>query len=107
MQQQLETYAGRKKIDSIGGGNVLGTMGLSISTGDGARSCLPGLNAPRVPSAAITAAGGTLPKLIEGLLEAVRAVATVTRARVELSDDTCARTHIPKTNTFPGRARRS
>lgn len=56
-------------------GSTLGTMGLaasvSSSSGERSASSAPG-HLVRVSTATIAAAGGTLPKLIDGLLEAVR-----------------------------------
>ena len=54
-------------------GSALGTMGLAIAAnGDGERSMPLGANAPRVSTAAIVSAGGTVRQLIESLLESVR-----------------------------------
>lgn len=71
-------YAGREersKVQLARTGSALGTIGIAISHGDGERSMPLGGNAhwvPRVPTSAITAAGGTLPRLIEGLIDALR-----------------------------------
>ena len=67
--------AGAMKRKLARNGSTLGTMGLaaSVSSSSGERSAAsaPG-HLVRVSTAAIAAAGGTVPKLIEGLLDAVR-----------------------------------
>jgi hypothetical protein len=70
MTGQAHEFTARKAWSATGVG--LGTLGLG-SNGDGYRSVLSGpAIAPRVSTGAVASSGGTLPRLIEGLLEAVR-----------------------------------
>lgn len=67
--------SGERKRRLARSGAMMGTLGLSVSVsssgGERSTASAPG-HLVRVSTAAITAAGGTLPKLIESLLESVR-----------------------------------
>lgn len=79
----VESYEGRQRpLVSARSGGKLGTVGLNAPTHGGDRTSLsqPAI-APRISTGAIASAAGTLPRLVEGLLDACRSGTMEVRER--------------------------